>query len=76
MKKGVTLKEKEAKENTATTTSYGEIYLLCENNNIDVAHHDLTWMINIVASYHVTPSGEWFNSDEEGEFGYLKMGNK
>ncbi|GKV50247.1 hypothetical protein SLEP1_g56959 [Rubroshorea leprosula] len=75
-KRADTHEEKEAKENTATITSDGEVYLLCENDNIDVAHHDSTWVVDTVASYHVTPNRDWFSSYKEGDFGYLKMGNR
>ena len=75
-KKDSSQEDKEAKENTAAITSDGEIYLLCESNTIDVAHHDATWVIDTTASYHVTPSKEWFSTYEEGDYGHLKMGNR
>ncbi|GKU93138.1 hypothetical protein SLEP1_g6763 [Rubroshorea leprosula] len=68
--------EKEAKENTTAITSDDEVYLLCENDSIDVAHHDSTWVVDTAASYHVTPNKDWFSSYKEGDFGYLKMGNR
>ncbi|GKV38176.1 hypothetical protein SLEP1_g46114 [Rubroshorea leprosula] len=75
-KRADTHEEKEAKENTAAITSDGEVYLLCENDNIDAAHHDSTWVVDTAASYHVTPNRDWFSSYKEGDFGYLKMGNR
>ncbi|GKV52757.1 hypothetical protein SLEP1_g59325 [Rubroshorea leprosula] len=75
-KRADTHEEKEAKENITAITSNGEVYLLCENNSIDVAHHDSTWVVDTVASYHVTPNRDWFSSYKEGDFGSLKMGNR
>ncbi|GKV11817.1 hypothetical protein SLEP1_g23036 [Rubroshorea leprosula] len=75
-KRADTHEEKEAKENTAAITSDGEVYLLCENDNIDVAHHDSTWVVDTAASYHVTLNRDWFSLYKEGDFGYLKMGNR
>ncbi|GKV38830.1 hypothetical protein SLEP1_g46695 [Rubroshorea leprosula] len=74
-KRADTHEEKEAKENTTAIASDGKVYLLCENDNIDVAHHDSTWVVDTAASYHVTPNRDWFSSYKEGDFGYLKMGN-
>ncbi|GKV36538.1 hypothetical protein SLEP1_g44659 [Rubroshorea leprosula] len=75
-KRADTHEGKEAKENTTVITSDGELYLLCENDSIDVAHYDSTWVIDTIASYHVTPNRDWFSSYKEGDFGYLKMGNR
>ncbi|GKV11932.1 hypothetical protein SLEP1_g23145 [Rubroshorea leprosula] len=75
-KKVDTHEEKEAKENIAAITFDGEVYLLCENDNIDVAHHDSRWVVDTAASYHVTPNRDWFSSEKKGDFGYLKMGNR
>ena len=52
-----------------------EIFLIGEDNYLNVACDDSTWIVDSGASFHVTPHKEFFSSYTCGDFGTVKMGN-
>jgi hypothetical protein len=51
------------------------MFLVEEENYLNVASDDCIWIIDSGASFHVTPHEELFSSYQKGDFGMVKMGN-
>ncbi|MCH96757.1 protein FEZ-like, partial [Trifolium medium] len=67
------------KKDNGTTTSVASnnenMFLVEEENYLNIASDDYIWIIDSGASFHVTPHEELFPSYQKGDFGMLKMGN-
>ena len=59
----------------AITTSEEEILFICEQENANLASEECTWVIDSGASFHITPSREYFSTYIVGDYGYVKMGD-
>nr|AAV88069.1 hypothetical retrotransposon [Ipomoea batatas] len=56
-------------------TVRADLLVACDDNVINVACHETTWIVDSGAAYHVTPRKEFFTSYTPGDFGELRMGN-
>ena len=52
-----------------------DIFLIGDDNYLNIACDDSTWIVDSGASFHVTPHGESFSTYTGGDFGTVKMGN-
>jgi len=52
------------------------VFLIGEENYINLAHDDCSWIVDWGASSHVTPHGNYFSSYQNGDFGIVKMRNQ
>ena len=68
-------KEDEKSERVATTTSDDDLLVIRDENMINLACDEMSWVIDTGASLHVTSQKEFFTSYTSGDFGVLKMGN-
>ena len=68
-------KKKEDGKTTAVASNDGDIFLVGEDNYLNVASDECIWIIDSGASFHVTPHEEFFSSYQKGDFGMVKMGN-
>ncbi|CAJ2628405.1 unnamed protein product [Trifolium pratense] len=71
--------ENESDKNTSAVAhdSATDVYIICDDDDsINLASHDSTWIIDSGASYHVTPRRDFFSSFTIGDFGTVKMGNE
>ena len=68
-------KKKEDATTTAVATTDENIFLVGDENYLNIASHDCIWIIDSGASFHVTPHEEFFSSYQKGDFGTVKMGN-
>ncbi|CAJ2654735.1 unnamed protein product [Trifolium pratense] len=71
--------ENESDKDTSAVAhdSATDVYIICDDDDsINLASHDSTWIIDSGASYHVTPRSDFFSSYTIGDFGTVKMGNE
>ena len=61
---------------SAIAISEEEILFICEQASANLASEESTWVIDLGASFHITPSREYFSSYKAGDHGYVKMGDK
>ena len=69
-------KEKKNDKDTTAVASVNNVYIVCDDNSINLACQDSTWIIDSGASYHVTPRRDFFSSYSAGDFGMVKMGDE
>jgi hypothetical protein len=43
-------------------------YIICDEDSINLACHDSTWIIDLGAPYHVIPRHDFFSSYIVGDF--------
>jgi hypothetical protein len=55
---------------------YNSIYIICDDDSLNLLCHDSTMIIDSGASYHVTPRRDFFSSYTICDFGMVKMINK
>ncbi|VFQ74335.1 unnamed protein product [Cuscuta campestris] len=67
-------KDGENDRHVATTTS-GDLIVVSDNDLINVASDELSWVIDSGAAFHVTSRKDFFTSYTLGDYGVLKMGN-
>ena len=48
---------------------------ICEKTSPNLASEECTWVIDSGASFHITPSREYFSTYIVGGHGYVKMGD-
>ena len=60
---------------SAIATSNEELLFICEQTSVNLASGECTWVIDSGASYHITPSREYFSTYIVGDHGYVKMGD-
>ena len=63
------------KNTSAIATSNEELLFICEQTSVNLASGECTWVIDSGASYHITPSREYFSTYIAGDHGYVKMGD-
>lgn len=66
-------KKDDSKDWVATT--YEDIQIICDENLVNLPCQDLCWVVDLVASFHVTTQWDFFTSYTSGDFGYVRMGN-
>lgn len=64
----------EKSERVATVTRE-DLLVICDQNLVNLACDETSWVIDTGASLHVTSRKEFFTSYTPGDFGVLKMGN-
>ena len=66
----------DGKENDRVATIATEDFLVVYDDDvINVACHETSWVINTRASIHATSREDFFTSYTVGDFGTVKMGN-
>ncbi|KAK9019508.1 hypothetical protein V6N11_054026 [Hibiscus sabdariffa] len=55
--------------------THEDLLVICDENLINLACDETSWVIDIGASIHVTLRRDFFTSYTPGDFGVLKMGN-
>ena len=65
----------DSKTSSAVTASVEELLFISEQNDVNLAGKQSTWVVNSSASFHQTPNRVSFSSYIVGEYGYLKIGN-
>jgi len=51
------------------------VFLINNENYLNIASNDCIWIIDSRASFHVTPHRGFFSSYQKRDFGMVKMGN-
>ncbi|VFQ78825.1 unnamed protein product [Cuscuta campestris] len=67
-------KDGENDRHVAATTS-GDLIVVSDNDLINVASDESSWVIDSGAAFHVTSRKDFFTSYTPGDYGVLKMGN-
>ncbi|VFQ98154.1 unnamed protein product [Cuscuta campestris] len=67
-------KDGENDRHVAATTS-GDLIVISDNDLINVASDESSWVIDSGAAFHVTSRKDFFTSYTPGDYGVLKMGN-
>jgi len=62
--------------NCVATTTANDLVIVYDENLINVACDDSSWVVDSGASFHVTSRKDFFSSYTLGDFGVLEMGNK
>ncbi|KAK8574988.1 hypothetical protein V6N12_062665 [Hibiscus sabdariffa] len=52
-----------------------DLMVICDENLVNLACDETSWVIDTSASIHVTSRRDFFTSYTPGDFGVLKMGN-
>ena len=52
-----------------------DVFLIKEDNYLNVACDDCSWIVDSSASFHVSLHGGFFSTYQSGDFGTVKMGN-
>jgi len=52
------------------------VFLIREENYVNLACDDGSWIVDSCGSFHVTPHENYFSSYQNGDFGIVKMGNQ
>ena len=65
------------KDYTPTTTVAGDddSLLIGEDNYLNVAYGDCSWIVDSSASFHVSPHKYFFSNYKKGDYGIVKMRN-
>ena len=72
----IDLKKNNKGGNTTVVASNDEnVFLIGNENYLNIASDDCIWIIDFGASLHVTPHEGFFSSYHKGDFGTVKMGN-
>lgn len=62
-------------DNRVATTTSGDFFTVYDDDVINFACHETSWVIDSGASTHVTSRQDFFTSYTAGDFGTVKMGN-
>lgn len=54
-------KEKGDEETTAVTATHDDMFVLCDDGQVNIIHYDSDWVVDSGASYHVTPHRHFFS---------------
>ena len=60
---------------TVTTSNNENVFLISNENYLNLTFDDCIWIIDSGTSFHVTPHEGFFSSNRNGDFGTMKMGN-
>ena len=72
------IEHKKERKNTTTVVAKddNDVFLIGEENYLNLADDDCTWIVDSGAAFHVTPHQHFFLSYQGGDFGNVKMGNQ
>ena len=68
-------KKNDENGNHVATTTANDLIIVYDENLINVACDDSTWVVDSGVSFHVTYRKNFFSSYTPGDFGELKMRN-
>mgnify|MGYP003740606461 FL=1 len=69
-------KKKPEENNSTTAVTEDVVVLSCGDEEcLHVTDENVEWVVDTAASYHATPTREFFTSYKAGDFGTVKMGN-
>ena len=68
-------KKNEGGTTTAVASTDDNIFLIGNENYLNIASDDCIWILDSEASFHVTPHEGFFSSYQKRDFGMVKMGN-
>ncbi|KAK8558827.1 hypothetical protein V6N12_042120 [Hibiscus sabdariffa] len=63
------------KKSERATVTREDLLVICDENLVNLACNETSWVIDTCASIHVTSRRDFFTSYTPGDFGVLKMGN-
>ena len=63
------------KNTSAIATNEEELLFFCEQDRVNLANVECSWVVDSGASFHLTPKRECFSSYTTGDYGYVKMGD-
>ena len=71
-------KEKERQEEKYTTTAAADddIVFAFDEAYSNLACDKSTWVVDTIASFHITPHRDFFSSYTSGDFGWVRMRNE
>ena len=65
----------EEKGTSTMSTSEEELLFICEQARENLTNQECTWVIDSGASFHITPSKDYFSIYSAGDYGSVKMGD-
>lgn len=68
--------EKKIDKDMAAIAHDSDVYIVYDDNSINPTCQDSIWIIDSGASYHVTPTRDFFSPYIAGDFRTVKMGNE
>lgn len=68
--------EKKNDKDTTSVARGNDVYIVYDDNSINLACQDSTWIIDLGVSYHVTHECDFFSSYTVDDYGTVKMGNE
>ena len=68
-------KKNEGRTTTVVASDDENVFLIGNENYLNIASDDCIWIIDSGASFHVTLHEGFFSSYQKGDFGMVKMGN-
>jgi len=68
-------KKNEGGTTTVVASEDENVFLIGNENYLNIASDDCIWIIEFGASFHVTPHEGFFSSYQKGDFGMVKMDN-
>jgi hypothetical protein len=61
------------KEYTAVIVFDREVFIVCEEDFINLTRQDSTWIVDSVALFHVTSTRDLFTFYKEGDYSVVRM---
>ena len=68
-------KKNEGRTTTVVASDDENVFLIGNENYLNIVFNDCIWIIDSEASFRVTPHEGFFSSCQKGDFGMMKMGN-
>ena len=68
-------KKNEGGTTTAVASDDDNVFLIGNENYLNIASDDCIWIIDSRASFRVTPHEGFCSSNQKGDFGTVKIGN-
>ena len=62
------LNEKDDEETTPVVAAHDGIFVLCDDDHVNIICYDSDWVVNLSASYHVISHRHFFSAYTEGDF--------
>ena len=71
-------KDEEQKEDKdiAVAAFDGDTIIVCDEACVNLACQDSTWVVDTVASFHITARRDFFSSYTSDSFGWVRIGNE
>jgi hypothetical protein len=64
------------RKDTAVVESDGDVVFTFDEAYANLACDESTWVVNTAISFHITPHRDFFSSNTNGDFGWVRMGNE